>query len=704
MKFHILIALAIFVSIFHLNQEDALSQTRQQFFEDYSSPCSKIFIFDLKQIKPTYIDFSPYWCGDFGKATFCTNGFNVRIHNGTDYSINKMTYKVTLKNPRGKVLFSKTYTYNQNFHVHTDLDLKIVFDKKIKDDFSFNGVNHPLFFEVLKIEDYQSETAHYISWYIKEKMENCSSAHIVEVFNILKQIDPQGTSQGYKSIVEFCKAKEKEYESDKKWDSFDVSFQKLWKTLLQSADKNFQMENLVEKTNFPVFTGNAHEAISKKDFEENYDYFHAPFKLFKSLTVNDIKTSTLSDGTEYYYVKLDCTSDPEPNVKDLSSLELRFQKISGNYKLTSLIPGTKYKGLSELNSKNESLKKMSFYRMTFMKNGSLLGHSDILLLDSNNVILLYKKLFDSHVQNKDYNGQTLFQSMPNRKVLFGCLNNDQTLPESEIYTQWGGSKLIAKRIKNYIYANAVSEFVTDDKFYIALDDKVVGDKDFLIGGVISGLDVIQKVSTELTNQIQVTIAELDEKTKNEYLQIINNNRQKNEIAQKAPRQYTISISEDTRESHVNGALKYGNIEIEIFGEDKVSKEYRQDFEEGVVGKYYDYTYIGKIFPNQFITLGIGRILSSIKMNPVKPHPAKRGDVYAMPNGSDVNDAIQSFIIVLKDNAVFHNTPIGEKFHLVGRVISGIELADKISNVKTSSLIASKNLPEENLIIFMKKKP
>lgn len=149
----------------------------------------------------------------------------------------------------------------------------------------------------------------------------------------------------------------------------------------------------------------------------------------------------------------------------------------------------------------------------------------------------------------------------------------------------------------------------------------------------------------------------------------------------------------------------GTIEIELYkSKAPISVN---NFLSYVNEAFYDSTVFHRVIPG-FMIQGGGYTPSMselAKKEPIKNEATNRlqnsrGTV-AMARTSDVNSATCQFFINVADNDFLNhkdNTPEGFGYAVFGRVKSGMDVADAISNVKTRQIGQYANIPVEPVII------
>lgn len=149
----------------------------------------------------------------------------------------------------------------------------------------------------------------------------------------------------------------------------------------------------------------------------------------------------------------------------------------------------------------------------------------------------------------------------------------------------------------------------------------------------------------------------------------------------------------------------GNITIEL--ENEKAPLTSQNFLTYVKEGFYNGTTFHRVIPN-FMIQGGG---FDKNMDVKKTHPAivneatnnlknVRGSI-AMARTSDINSATSQFFINVTDNEFLNhqsNSPQMYGYAVFGKVIEGMDVADKISNVKTTKRGPYSDVPEVAIVI------
>ena len=149
----------------------------------------------------------------------------------------------------------------------------------------------------------------------------------------------------------------------------------------------------------------------------------------------------------------------------------------------------------------------------------------------------------------------------------------------------------------------------------------------------------------------------------------------------------------------------GNIEVEL-NSDKAPNSVK-NFLQYVNSNFYDGTIFHRVIKG-FMVQGGGftkdmnqkKTLSPIAIESNNGLKNERGTI-AMARTSDPNSATSQFFINTKDNSFLNYsapTPQGYGYAVFGKVIKGMDVVDKIENVKTSSQNYMGDVPVTQVII------
>ena len=150
---------------------------------------------------------------------------------------------------------------------------------------------------------------------------------------------------------------------------------------------------------------------------------------------------------------------------------------------------------------------------------------------------------------------------------------------------------------------------------------------------------------------------------------------------------------------------YGNMIIELYS-DKTPITVK-NFLQYINESFYNDTLIHRVVPNKFIqgggfekNLSIKKTHPPIKNEATKTLPHLKGSI-AMARTSIVDSATSHFFINLADNNEFNHissSPAGYGYAVFGKVIDGLNIAYKISRVKTKKQGLLKELPIKEVVI------
>ena len=118
--------------------------------------------------------------------------------------------------------------------------------------------------------------------------------------------------------------------------------------------------------------------------------------------------------------------------------------------------------------------------------------------------------------------------------------------------------------------------------------------------------------------------------------------------------------------------------------------------------HYDGTIFHRVIPG-FMIQGGGFTATSEKKDTLQPikleHPFgnKRGTI-AMARTNDPNSATSQFFINLADNNFLDKNPKSDGYAVFGKVISGMDVVDKIAKVQTGDREMNQNWPVDDVVI------
>jgi len=86
------------------------------------------------------------------------------------------------------------------------------------------------------------------------------------------------------------------------------------------------------------------------------------------------------------------------------------------------------------------------------------------------------------------------------------------------------------------------------------------------------------------------------------------------------------------------------------------------------------------------------------INEAKPFVANKRGTIAMARTSDPNSATAQFFINIANNHYLNKSNSNPGYAVFGQVIEGLDVADKIANVKTGTKGHMRDVPMSNIII------
>jgi peptidyl-prolyl cis-trans isomerase B (cyclophilin B) len=149
----------------------------------------------------------------------------------------------------------------------------------------------------------------------------------------------------------------------------------------------------------------------------------------------------------------------------------------------------------------------------------------------------------------------------------------------------------------------------------------------------------------------------------------------------------------------------GEIVIEL--DAAKAPETTANFVAYVNDKFYDATIFHRVIPNFMIQGGgFDKDMTQKQTKPPIKNEAGNGlkntkGTVAMARTSEPNSATAQFFINVKDNAFLDhrdNTPAGYGYAVFGKVVSGMEVVEKIEQVKTTTKGPHQNVPVEAVVI------
>lgn len=150
------------------------------------------------------------------------------------------------------------------------------------------------------------------------------------------------------------------------------------------------------------------------------------------------------------------------------------------------------------------------------------------------------------------------------------------------------------------------------------------------------------------------------------------------------------------------ATSMGNIELELYA--KRTPKTVENFIAYAESGYYANTLFHRVIPN-FMVQGGGFDLSFAQKATRKPVrneanafiPNLRGTI-SMARTNDPDSATSQFFINVVDNSSLNKTATNPGYAVFGKVIKGLDVADKISRVKTKRQGYMADIPVEPVVI------
>lgn len=150
----------------------------------------------------------------------------------------------------------------------------------------------------------------------------------------------------------------------------------------------------------------------------------------------------------------------------------------------------------------------------------------------------------------------------------------------------------------------------------------------------------------------------------------------------------------------------GKIEVAMFRAE--APKTVENFLSYVRDKFYDSTIFHRVIKN-FMIQG-GGFTKDLKQKSTKPSIVNEADnglknevgTIAMARTPDPNSATSQFFINVKDNSSLNfknKTPQGWGYCVFGRVVKGMDVVNKIENVKTGSANGMQDVPVEPVVIL-----
>ena len=153
---------------------------------------------------------------------------------------------------------------------------------------------------------------------------------------------------------------------------------------------------------------------------------------------------------------------------------------------------------------------------------------------------------------------------------------------------------------------------------------------------------------------------------------------------------------------------HGKVVLELFA-DKAPVTVK-NFLQYVDEKFYDGTIFHRVIPNFMIQGGGFEPGAVVKNDEKKTHPPikneagngisnERGTI-AMARTNDPDSATAQFFINVKDNVRLDRARAADNvgYAVFGRVIDGMDVVDRIRQVKTTTVGEHENVPEQDVVI------
>jgi cyclophilin family peptidyl-prolyl cis-trans isomerase len=147
----------------------------------------------------------------------------------------------------------------------------------------------------------------------------------------------------------------------------------------------------------------------------------------------------------------------------------------------------------------------------------------------------------------------------------------------------------------------------------------------------------------------------------------------------------------------------GNFEVELF--EKEAPISAANFQAYVDDGFFDGVIFHRVIPD-FMIQGGGfepgmtpkKVKAPIKNEATNGLKNTRGTL-SMARTNDINSATAQFFVNLVDNGFLdHAGPSNYGYAVFGKVVSGIEVIDKIAAVKTTNRSGHQNVPAEDVVI------
>lgn len=168
--------------------------------------------------------------------------------------------------------------------------------------------------------------------------------------------------------------------------------------------------------------------------------------------------------------------------------------------------------------------------------------------------------------------------------------------------------------------------------------------------------------------------------------------------------FTFSVHANASESSTSATIKtnHGSIELSLY--DSRAPQTVKNFIRYANKGFYKNTLFHRVIPN-FMIQGGGFDLAMTKKAtdaPIKNEanafiPNLRGTI-AMARTNDPHSATSQFFINVKDNTQLNKSNYNAGYAVFGKVTKGMDVADRISRMKTTSSGYMRDVPAEAVII------
>lgn len=416
------------------------------------SQCNYFFT-DLKYV--SFKNVTYYWAPSSNFKGI--ESISYELTNSTDLVIKNVKYKVTIKDPQGKVLYTKIDIINFSFGSKIEKH-PVFFDKPLKSKWTFNINTHPISFEILNIEVNNKASVESIAWTLYWKMKNCGENEIESGCKAMRMLMPNILNENWDSsedvryvlknykkyfddnLMQQIVAKKQRIQNikDLKVSAYDFQVNKNFKTainlylkadsLIDKNDKN-EVEELQGQINVGLIYcyetireyESAGDVLKKccskdwnsldeignlykksKNYEKTLDWYGYYVSYFES-----VDTSQLSRTIWYNLEKsleLFIQNKPKINSEVESIADIKIEKyknkIKSHLEIMKPIEAAilKEKLISEVEPNQTAL-----YTITITRNNEFFGELEIEIYCSPNVNNRYVKWYNYYVYNNRLN-------------------------------------------------------------------------------------------------------------------------------------------------------------------------------------------------------------------------------------------------------------------------------------------------------------